>query len=228
MPAAGTKHALAPVNSKQAQTGGKKADSLSCTICHVAAKPYWYGQSLGHSQGLFFHLFYALLPCMCLCLGRKCETKSLSGPHQAGFTVWAQPEKGAALIIICAIFQTVLTIGLWTLPSSCKTCRAETFLRKYNTFSKGSETKQCLEVTICSFFLPEDLPLIHGFTWGSIHSARLEFERGCQNIRMYLCGRFSEGKCVAVYIFHSWGVALLWSFPQSWERPSGHQQISEN
>lgn len=65
------------------------------------------------AKGSFFDLFYSLLPCMCLCLGRKCETKSPSGPHQAGFTVWAQPEQGAALIVICAIFQTVLTIGMW-------------------------------------------------------------------------------------------------------------------
>lgn len=125
----GHKRALAPVISKQAQTGGKKADSLSCTICHMAAKPNWYGWSLGHSQGHFFYQFYFLLPCMCLYLGRKCETKSLSGPHHAGFTVLAQPVQGAALIVICAIFQTVLTIGLWkpliakiALHSSCGIC----------------------------------------------------------------------------------------------------------
>lgn len=42
----------------------------------------------------FFYLFYALLPCMCLCLGQKCETKSLSGPHQAGFTVMGPASAG--------------------------------------------------------------------------------------------------------------------------------------
>lgn len=94
MPAAGTKRALAPVISKQAQTGGKKADSLSCTICHVAAKPYWYGQSLGHSQGLFlkkkiyFILFFLACACVlggnvkqnhCLALTRL---DLLSGPKE--------------------------------------------------------------------------------------------------------------------------------------------------
>lgn len=71
------------------------------------------------AKGSFFYLFYSPLPCMCLSLGRKCETKSLSGPHQAGFTVWAQPEQGAALIVICAIFQAVLTIGSVEATDSC-------------------------------------------------------------------------------------------------------------
>ena len=63
------------------------------TVCLV---PYaTWQQSLTDMAGVwatakgsfFFICFIPLLPCMCLCLGRKCETKSLSGPHQAGFTV---------------------------------------------------------------------------------------------------------------------------------------------
>lgn len=84
----GQQHALAHVIFKQAQTGEKKADSLSCTICHMAAKPSWYGPSLGHSQRLLVDLFYSR---MCLCLGWKCKPKSLPGSCHAEFTDLAQP-----------------------------------------------------------------------------------------------------------------------------------------
>jgi len=90
-----------------------------------------------------FYLFNSLLPCMCLGLEWKRETKSLSGPHQAGFTVWAQPVQRAALIVICAIFQTVLTIGLatdsWNGLSPTHGRLAVLMRKVRDTFSEGKK-----------------------------------------------------------------------------------------
>lgn len=114
-------------------------------------------------------------------------------------TVWPSPgwiyclglKKGAALIVICAIVQTVLMIGLWK-PLIAKIASPQLMwdlpcwgkLRKYNTFSKA--IKICSEVTICSFSLPQDILVFSLSIMDSPMlvcldtSAELKFERGCQ------------------------------------------------
>lgn len=136
-------------------------------------------------------------------------------------TVWPSPgwiyclgpKKGAALIVICAIFQTVLMIGLWR-PLIAKIASPQLVwdlpcwgkLRKYNTFPKAIK----MFGSNYLFFLfasrhPSLQPLNHGFTYACLsrHQSWTEIGARLPNIWIYLFSRFSEGKCVAVDVFDS-------------------------